>query len=1049
MKTMKKMFAMAFVAVVGLAGCQQELVDPDAVESDALKVFATIEDADDTKTSLNDREVYWTSGDRIAVFMNKTLRKRFDVSSESVGSKEGVFVYDSDYIVTGKSEAISNNVAYYPFSEVTCAVSGSTYTLSNVTLPSTQSYASASFGQGAFPMVAVTADTDDLDFAFRNLCGVLSLQLKGSGTIKSITVKGNSDELLSGKATVTASYGTTPEISLLSGGDKTVTLDCGETGVALQNDTPTSFYIVLPPVAFDNGFTVTVTDAAGATKEYSTTKKNVIHRSGILRMPEKEYIGERVPQEGDYIDEYGINNGQGVKIGETVWAPVNCGYHATDFKYGKLYQWGRKYGQGYSGGFYNGDFYQTYSDAAVPTIEEGGISAITGQHKSKSNVFFTSSLEFNYDWLYPQDSKLWNSGTDSNPVKTENDPCPEGWRVPTYSELDELNKNYSSWTTDDNGQSGRWFSGPNSYTASVPQVFFPAAGHRDYYAGNAYSRGYNGSYWSSRPDSGYAGGLGFDFGSGYVDVCSNFGRAYGYSVRCVQDATELIPVERVILNKTSLTLSEGSSEGVSATITPSNANHQSAHWWSDDPEVATVDQRGNVTAVSAGTTIVYAMAGMQVATCKVIVNEVTLEPGTYFFDDFTWVSPWADAYGSEDSVADDNPSGKAPNVYNQASHMEYDGVGYANGGDGVKGYPAFLAEFAKRGYEDINASAKTIYTQKYYLKFGKNSHHTGIKLPAMELEGAEATDVVLSFDWSAHMTASGNIDKVQIVVELAGEGVCADSQTKISLPVSPDQENGDFKWQNVKFLLKGVNNATRITIRPTVLDDSDGIIQKRWYIDNIKVAKPKPTVLAAWDLSKEGMVSYVDTWGGVDPGTYRKDAGDGGLYVAANAGGNGKLTYVQIDKNEIDVDGRARNFCGATGHPVVEGQWVGDSWNLTAEATIPAGSLVGASFASRTSNTGLKYWIVEYLDGDIWKPALPTRNVEINGVSITYNVEHMNTDNFLINFAVSTTADMSVFHIRETCLSNVKARDGEPLEAPNGGTIRIKGDELSPRIVIF
>ena len=51
MKTMKKIFAMAFVAVVGFAGCQQELVDPDAVESDALKVFATIEDADDTKTS--------------------------------------------------------------------------------------------------------------------------------------------------------------------------------------------------------------------------------------------------------------------------------------------------------------------------------------------------------------------------------------------------------------------------------------------------------------------------------------------------------------------------------------------------------------------------------------------------------------------------------------------------------------------------------------------------------------------------------------------------------------------------------------------------------------------------------------------------------------------------------------------------------------------------------------------------------------------------------------------------------------------------------------
>ena len=37
----------------------------------------------------------------------------------------------------------------------------------------------------------------------------------------------------------------------------------------------------------------------------------------------------------DYVDEFGINHGKGVKIGETIWAPVNCGYHQIDFKYGK------------------------------------------------------------------------------------------------------------------------------------------------------------------------------------------------------------------------------------------------------------------------------------------------------------------------------------------------------------------------------------------------------------------------------------------------------------------------------------------------------------------------------------------------------------------------------------------------------------------------------------------------------------------------------------------------------------------------------------------
>ena len=72
-----------------------------------------------------------------------------------------------------------------------------------------------------------------------------------------------------------------------------------------------------------------------------------------------------------------------------------------------------------------------------------------------------------------------------------------------------------------------------------------------------------------------------------------------------------------------------------------------------------------------------------------------------------------------------------------------------------------------------------------------------------------------------------------------------------------------------------------------------------------------------------------------------------------------------------------------------------------------------------------------------------------NGETITYNVEHVNDDDFVIDFMVSTTADMPVFHIRETCLSNVKAKDGGLLEAPNGGTVRLKGNELSPKIVIF
>ena len=142
----------------------------------------------------------------------------------------------------------------------------------------------------------------------------------------------------------------------------------------------------------------------------------------------------------DYIDEYGINHGQGVKIGATVWAPVNCGYHATDYKYGKLYQWGRKYGHGYDD-----------DDASVPEIVEGPVSLAVGQSEANAGKFYCNT-NIPYDWLTPQDDNLWNSGTEDNPVNTEYDPCPEGWRVPTNSEFLELISNHSSWTIDENDQ---------------------------------------------------------------------------------------------------------------------------------------------------------------------------------------------------------------------------------------------------------------------------------------------------------------------------------------------------------------------------------------------------------------------------------------------------------------------------------------------------------------------------------------------------------------------------------------------------------------------
>lgn len=234
----------------------------------------------------------------------------------------------------------------------------------------------------------------------------------------------------------------------------------------------------------------------------------------------------------EYIDEYGVNHGEGIKVGGVVWAPVNCGYHQTDFPYGKLYQWGRKYGQGYDGPIYDieGYYKSEYADSYVPEIENGPVSLRLGQSAHNDDCFYKCVTD-PFDWLSYPDDGLWNSGTEENPVKTEYDPCPDGWRVPTYSELDDLHHGYSSWTTDESGQIGYWFSGSRTYSPSVPSVFFPAAGARSNYA-DPDSRGYYGLYWSST-----------SYGSKAYHLCFfrreaniyTVDRACAFAVRCVQE----------------------------------------------------------------------------------------------------------------------------------------------------------------------------------------------------------------------------------------------------------------------------------------------------------------------------------------------------------------------------------------------------------------------------------------------------------------------------------------------------------------------------------
>ena len=82
-----------------------------------------------------------------------------------------------------------------------------------------------------------------------------------------------------------------------------------------------------------------------------------------------------------------------------------------------------------------------------------------------------------------------------------------------------------------------------------------------------------------------------------------------------------VNVTSISLNKSSETLTVGSSDIITAAVSPINATNQSVTWSSSNSNVATVDSNGKVTAVSVGTAMitVTTVDGSLTATCYVTV----------------------------------------------------------------------------------------------------------------------------------------------------------------------------------------------------------------------------------------------------------------------------------------------------------------------------------------------------------------------------------------------------------------------------------------------
>ncbi len=284
MKAMKKLFAAASVAVFALTGCQEEKTEgPDNPDN----YYASVETFNiRTKTALGEgRSVVWSSEDRIAVFEGGSEGQAYQVLDSYIGKSSGEFSLVDDLTANGTA-AIDGTIAVYPFNEnlsVTSSVNDG-YEITGINFPAEQRYSAGSFSDEAFPMVAL-APSGSKNLSFKNIGGILKLSLTGSYSVSRITLTGNSDELLSGSATVTLGPDGIPSVKMSEGASASVVLIC-DPAVQLDTEKANDFYISIPATDFEAGFTVTVTDSEGRNTIKDTGKQNIVKRSGILAMPE-------------------------------------------------------------------------------------------------------------------------------------------------------------------------------------------------------------------------------------------------------------------------------------------------------------------------------------------------------------------------------------------------------------------------------------------------------------------------------------------------------------------------------------------------------------------------------------------------------------------------------------------------------------------------------------------------------------------------------------------------------------------------------------------
>ena len=284
---MNKKYIGIVTGLLLLAGCANEdaILEPSATDG-GVKTFtsftATLGDVADTRAYLGDgpaegsRRVYWHDNDQITVFSDlESDFQRYNIGSheenravfggDEISGNEFYALYPvaEDWLSWERSEE-NPNILYYNFNNNRCAP-----------------YDNNNYSFNHVPMIAKSSDNT---LNFKQVTGMIHVQLGGISAINYVSIRGNNDEILGESGYIDLSE----EEPVLRLDNNAYSRSIGISNYTEDRHGNKDIYFILPPMTFEQGFTLYI-QACDENGQYVDLEKTTTQRLEVNRATVKHF----------------------------------------------------------------------------------------------------------------------------------------------------------------------------------------------------------------------------------------------------------------------------------------------------------------------------------------------------------------------------------------------------------------------------------------------------------------------------------------------------------------------------------------------------------------------------------------------------------------------------------------------------------------------------------------------------------------------------------------------------------------------------------------